>query len=98
LSIDKDWEDFRLQFEQVHQGFFKQLKDQCPELSTSELKLCALIKLNLSMKETPTILGISPESVKTARYRLRKKLQLSHEENLIDFILDTDQKAVASTL
>jgi DNA-binding CsgD family transcriptional regulator/type II secretory pathway pseudopilin PulG len=98
FSIDKDWEDFRLHFEQVHQDFFKLLKDRCPELSNSELKLCALIKLNLSMKETATILGISPESVKTARYRLRKKLQLSHEENLIDFILDTDQKAVESAL
>jgi DNA-binding CsgD family transcriptional regulator len=98
LNIDKDWEDFRMHFEQVHQDFFKLLKEQCPDLSSGELKLCALIKLNMNMKETAAILGISSESVKTARYRLRKKLQLSHEENLIDFILDTDQKAVESAL
>jgi DNA-binding CsgD family transcriptional regulator len=98
FSIDKDWEDFRLHFEQVHQDFFKLLKDRCPELSNSELKLCALVKLNLNMKEMSAILGISPESVKTARYRLRKKLQLSHEESLSDFIMDINQKATASTL
>ena len=98
FNIDKDWEDFRLHFEQVHQDFFKLLKDRCPELSSSELKLCALVKLNLNIKEMSAILGISPESVKTARYRLRKKLQLSHEESLSDFIMDINQKATASTL
>ena len=67
--------------------FAKILKDYKPDLSNYELKLCALIRLNLNMKEMATILGISAESVKTARYRLRKKLALSREENLIDFIM-----------
>lgn len=93
FNIDKDWEDFRLHFEQVHQDFFKLLKEQCPELSSGELKLCALIKLNMNMKEAAAILGISPESVKTARYRLRKKFDLSREENLVDYILSIGQKS-----
>jgi len=88
FNIDKDWEDFRLHFEQVHQDFFKLLKERCPELSSGELKLCALIKLNMNMKEAAAILGISPESVKTARYRLRKKFELSREESLVDYILN----------
>lgn len=87
LDIDKDWEDFKLYFENVHKDFFRNLKQQYPDLGNSELKLCALLKLNLNMKETAAIMGISPESVKTARYRLRKKLQLSKEDSLTDFVM-----------
>lgn len=90
LHVDRNWEDFKLYFENVHSDFFKILKDYKPDLSNYELKLCALIRLNLNMKETATILGISAESVKTARYRLRKKLALSREENLIDFIMNLE--------
>ncbi len=90
LHVDKDWEDFKLYFENVHRDFFKILKDFKEDLSNYELKLCALIRLNLNMKEMGTILGISTESVKTARYRLRKKLGLSREENLIDFIMNLE--------
>ena len=87
LDVDKDWEDFKLYFENVHKDFFKNLKQQYPDLGNSELKLCALLKLNLNMKETAAIMGISPESVKTARYRLRKKLQLGKDDSLTDFVM-----------
>ncbi|ELR68540.1 hypothetical protein C900_00281 [Fulvivirga imtechensis AK7] len=87
LGVDKDWENFKLFFEQVHQDFFDQLKGQYSDLTGSDLKLCALIRLNLSMKETSALLGISAESVKTARYRLRKKLNLASGENLMDFLM-----------
>ncbi len=87
LDVDKDWEDFKLYFENVHKDFFRNLKQQFPELGNSELKLCALLKLNLNMKETAAIMGISPESVKTARYRLRKKLNLKKENSLTDFVM-----------
>ena len=87
LDVDKDWEDFKLYFENVHKDFFRNLKHQYPDLGNSELKLCALLKLNLNMKETAAIMGISPESVKTARYRLRKKLQLSKDDSLTDFVM-----------
>ena len=87
LNVDKDWEDFKLYFENVHKDFFRNLKQQYPDLGNSELKLCALLKLNLNMKETAAIMGISPESVKTARYRLRKKLQLSKDDSLTDFVM-----------
>ncbi|MGB5942973.1 MAG: tetratricopeptide repeat protein [Leeuwenhoekiella sp.] len=86
-SKDKDWEDFRHHFEQVHSGFFTHLKTQFPTLSANDLKVAALTRLNLSIKETSNILGISPESTKTARYRLRKKLNLKPEYDLFDFLL-----------
>ena len=87
LDVDKDWEDFKLYFENVHKDFFRNLKQQYPDLGNSELKLCALLKLNLNMKETASIMGISPESVKTARYRLRKKLGLAKDDSLTDFVM-----------
>lgn len=96
LGVDKDWENFKVFFEQVHQDFFDQLKVQYPELTGSDLKLCALVRLNLSMKETSALLGISAESVKTARYRLRKKLNLNSGENLMDFLMkfESENKSV----
>ncbi len=96
FNLDKDWEEFKLYFQEVHKDFFVVLKEKFPNLSNSELRLCALIKLNLTMKESSTILGISPDSVKTARYRLRKKLGLSNEANLGDFLREVDKSPVAS--
>lgn len=87
FSLDKEWEDFKIYFEQVHQSFFVRLKEICPDLTPGELRLCALVKLNLNLKESATILKISPDSVKTARYRLRKKLNIPEEQTLTDFLL-----------
>ena len=92
-NVDRDWEDFRLHFESVHPHFFQRLKQAHPELSNGELKLCALIRLNLSMKETAAILSISPNSVKTARYRLRSKLDLETKDNLMDYLMVFEQPA-----
>lgn len=86
-QIDKEWDDFKFRFEEVHTGFFEQLKAEYPELSNSDLRLCALLRLNMTMKESAKILGISTDSVKTSRYRLRKKLNLDRDENLTDFIM-----------
>jgi DNA-binding CsgD family transcriptional regulator len=84
---DHNWKDFDQHFERVNKHFYTRLKQNYPEISANDLKICALIKLNLSIKEMASILNISPDSVKTARHRLRKKLQLSTEDNLTDFIL-----------
>lgn len=87
LSQDQSWNDFDKYFESLNKNFYTRLKQKYPDISSNDLKICALIKLNLSIKEMASILNISPDSVKTARYRLRKKLQLATEENLTDFIL-----------
>jgi DNA-binding CsgD family transcriptional regulator len=87
LNRDQEWSDFNVQFERINTNFYQRLKQEYPEISPNDLKLCALIKLNLSIKEMSAILNISPDSVKTARYRLRKKFQLNGEDNLTDFIL-----------
>ncbi len=87
LNIDRTWEDFKLTFENVHQNFFANLLQHNPDLTPAELKLCALVKLNMGTKEIAALLGISADSAKTSRYRLRKKLNLRQEQSLSDFIL-----------
>ena len=78
FRMDHDWDNFKIMFEELHGNFFVRLKDRFPELGNAELKLCALLRLNMNLKESSRILGISSDSVKTARYRLRKKFGLGH--------------------
>ena len=86
FSVEKEWERFRHVFENVHKSFYEKLDKTHPELSQSERKLAALTKLNLNSKEIADILGISQDSLKTARHRLRKKLLIPTDENLSSYI------------
>lgn len=86
LRSEKDWDLFRLYFEDVNKNFYDELKKISSDLTSNELRLCALLKLNMNIKESASVLNIEPASVKTARYKLRKKLQLKPEDDLIDFI------------
>ncbi|MBC7921361.1 MAG: tetratricopeptide repeat protein [Ferruginibacter sp.] len=87
FNLDQDWDEFKMYFEQVHQNFFVKLKAEHPDLNPGEMRLCALVRLNMNLKECATLLSVSPDSVKTARHRLRKKLRLSEEQNLVDYLL-----------
>jgi len=91
FNLDEDWKEFQHYFEEVHSGFFDALKTKHPALTPNELRLAALAKLNLSIKETATIMGITPNSVKTARYRLRKKLKMETKENLTEFMMEIEK-------
>jgi tetratricopeptide (TPR) repeat protein len=84
--LDKDWETFKMYFEQVNGGFFDNLQRKFPELNANDLKLCALFKLNLDTKQIASILDISPESTKVAKHRIRKKLKISGADNMQYFL------------
>lgn len=84
---DKDWDHFIKIFEQVHQDFFDKLSKVNNELSPAEIRLAALIKMNMNSKDIATLLGISSDSLRIARYRLKKKLNLKKEQSLAQFIL-----------
>ncbi len=86
VNTAKTWEEFETRFVQVNSSFYKSLGKKHANLSRSELKLCALIKLNFSTKEMAQLLGISADSVNKARYRLRKKMELSRDANLVSYI------------
>ena len=86
IRSDEDWNTFKLYFEQTNQNFYENLARINNELTSTELKLCSLIKLNMNIKETASVLNIEPTSVKTARHRLRKKLNLQQGQDLTSFI------------
>ncbi len=85
-NSQKNWEEFKVAFEKVNDGFFDKIKHVHKSLTANDLKLCSFLKLNLTSKDISNLMGISTESVKMSRYRLRKKLNLPRETNLVDFI------------
>jgi tetratricopeptide (TPR) repeat protein len=96
FRLDKDWETFKKHFEHVNESFFQKLRLRYPELSSQELKLCALAKLDLSNKEIASILGIGVDSVKVARSRLRKKLNIQTDQRISNFLAQiTSMETVA---
>jgi len=93
LNREKDWEGFKMYFENVYKDFFVILKTRFSDLTSTDLKICALTRLNLSMKETANIMGISSESIKKYRHRLRKKFSLKTKDNLFDFLMEIEKSA-----
>jgi DNA-binding CsgD family transcriptional regulator len=87
ISNDNDWDIFEALFDQAHENFFKRLKQSFPDLTQSDLKLCAYLKLNLSSKEIAPLLNISIRGVEIRRYRLRKRLALPPDNNLVEYIM-----------
>ncbi|WP_223033894.1 tetratricopeptide repeat protein [Hanstruepera marina] len=87
LKDDNNWENFKKYFEEVHKDFNNNVKKKYPEVTSNELRLMALLKMNLSSKEIANILNISSEGIKKARYRLRKKLDLSSDDSLQDLVI-----------
>lgn len=86
IRAEEDWDLFKHYFEEVNRDFFPNLLNINARLTPSEQKLSALIKLKFTIKETASLLNISPDSVKTARYNLRKKLGLQKGDNVYDFL------------
>ena len=87
LNQNDDWELFKEAFNNADRKFLKKLKKVHPNLSPNDIKLCAYLRLNLSSKEIAPLLNISARSVEIKRYRLRKKMGLEHDDNLVNYIL-----------
>ncbi|MDO9037727.1 MAG: triple tyrosine motif-containing protein, partial [Lutibacter sp.] len=88
IANTSDWELFQEAFNNADSDFLKKVKSLHPALSPNDLRLCAYLRLNLSSKEIAPLLNISVRSVEIKRYRLRKKMDLPHEDSLVAYILD----------
>jgi DNA-binding CsgD family transcriptional regulator len=88
IQLDNNWDQFELYFDQVHENFFKRLRQQYPQLTPKDQKLCAYLRMNLSTKEIAPLLNISVRGVEISRYRVRKKFGLDGDTNLVEFIMD----------
>lgn len=88
IQFDKDWKKFNQIFDQVHPAFYRRLNEKYPDLTGAEIRLCALLRLNLDSKDIATILGISQDSLRVSRYRLRKKMAVKKGSNLTSFVMN----------
>ncbi|MGH1385979.1 tetratricopeptide repeat protein [Kordia sp.] len=88
ILTENDWTGFKSIFQNVYPEFFRNFKVKSKNYSQGDLKLAALIRLNLNTKEIAEILAISPDSVRKSKYRLRKKMSLASEKELQKFIYD----------
>ena len=84
---DEEWDQFGKEFSSIHQEWMDKLKSQYGDFSTTEWRLISLMKMNLSSKNIANILRISTNGVKKARYRLRKKMDLTSELDLQDYLI-----------
>ena len=75
ILTEQGWEQFRELFERVYPDFFDHLANMPADFSPAEIRLLALLKLDIPSKEAAFMLGISIESLRKARYRLRKKIE-----------------------
>ncbi|MEO6348491.1 MAG: triple tyrosine motif-containing protein, partial [Aquaticitalea sp.] len=88
LNNTDDWKFFQEAFNNADKDFLKKIKSKHPSLTPNDLKLCAYLRLNLSSKEIAPLLNISAKSVEVKRYRLRKKMDLHHDDGLTNYILE----------
>ncbi|AEV99132.1 Tetratricopeptide TPR_1 repeat-containing protein [Niastella koreensis GR20-10] len=86
ILTENDWNEFRNLFEKVQIGFFSTLKQRFPDLTPSEQRLLALMKLNLSKREMAGMLGIAPDSIKKTRQRIRKKINVIDDVALEELV------------
>ena len=86
ISYNSNWDEFEILFEKVHRSFYERLNLKYATLTANERKICAFLKLNMSSKDIAQITFQSEDALKKARLRLRQKLGIDRETNLVTFI------------
>ena len=93
---NKLWEDFKVYFESSNPGFLKVLASKHPELTQMDLKYCCYLKMNMSNDDIRNLLGINQESVRTHKYRLKKKMDLAKEQDLTAYLRSLENQGAAA--
>ncbi len=88
ITEEDSWSVFKEAFDNADKDFLKRIKLAHPALTPNDLRLCAYLRLNLSSKEVAPLFNISVRSVEIKRYRLRKKMDLPHEQGLVEYIME----------
>ncbi|MDE7120441.1 MAG: LuxR C-terminal-related transcriptional regulator, partial [Muribaculaceae bacterium] len=86
IAHDDDWKDFTHNFDLAYDNFTQKLLQAHPELTESDLRICCYLRMGLSSKEIAPLLNISYRSVEMSRYRLRKKMRLTRDVNLTEYL------------
>lgn len=86
ITHENDWQKFQDNFDLVYDDFLKRLGARYPELSVTDKRICAYLRMGLSSKDISPLLGMTVRSVEMTRYRIRQKIGLSRDDNLTSFI------------
>lgn len=86
LKNEDYWKEFNLYFNEVDQHFLDRIMESHPELTKNDLRMCSLLRMNLSTKEIASLLNISVRAVEQSRYRLKKRLGLEKTNDLSKYI------------
>lgn len=89
-TLEKEWDHFDNYFGSVHVGFFENFNAKFPGLSIMERRLAGLVRMNLTNPQIASIMNIEGNSVKVAKHRLKKKLELSEKDDLGDYLKSFD--------
>jgi len=87
VDSNRQREIFESAFDEVHEEFLGRLKGKYPNLTPTELRLCAFLKMNIPTKEIAPLLMISVRGVEVCRYRIRKKMNITRDVNLTTLLL-----------
>jgi DNA-binding NarL/FixJ family response regulator len=87
IGSKTDWIQFEHYFNAANQNFISRLRQQHPEITTGDIRLCCLLRMNISTKEISSLLNISVRAVELRRYRLRKRLELEGDTNLVEYLM-----------
>lgn len=88
VNEEEFWDIYHENFDMIHKNFFRNLRKQYPSLTASDLRFCALLRLNLSTKDIAQFTNLTIRGVETARYRIRKKLDIHGNASIVDFLID----------
>jgi DNA-binding CsgD family transcriptional regulator len=83
----EEWQNVIKNLKLSQEGFFSKLKKKYPSLTPNDLRLCSYLRMNFTTKEIANLTNISTRAVEIGRYRLRTKLNLSHDVNLTEFLI-----------
>lgn len=81
IITEDQWTEFRVLFEKVHPGYIARVRDKFADITSAEMRFVLLTKLGLNNREMATMLGVTPDAVRVAKYRLLKKIQLPDGAN-----------------
>ncbi|MBU3740866.1 MAG: helix-turn-helix domain-containing protein [Candidatus Kapabacteria bacterium] len=84
---DTLWSEFVQRYDVIFSSYLSRLSRDFPDLTASELRLCALLRLPMQSKDIATLLHCSVRSIEKHRERIRRKLQLDPKSNLVHFLL-----------
>lgn len=85
-TMEGNMDSFSFYFDKANQEFIHRISLQYPDLTFKEHRLCVYLRLNMSSKDIAPLLDISVRGVEISRYRLRKKLNLHKQQNLVEFL------------